>query len=341
MTAALALWSLFTACCGLTHGFWQLFLMRVGVGVGEAGGIAPAHSMISDYFIPSQRARAFGVYAFGIPLGSAGGLLFGGLIAASIDWRTAFLCVGVFGLVLAPLLATVRDPERGRYDGAPAKVRKASLAAVIAHLLTCRSFWLLAVAAGTSSIMSNALFYWIPSFLKRSYGLTLIEVSLYFGLVTLIGGTLGGWLGSSLADRFGAKNRKAYAVVPALSLLLCVPFLLAGILNRAAFGSLVCFVLPISIGLSWIGPTTAAVQHLVPVEMRAATAAAFLFMNSMIGLAIGSPLIGALSDHLSSRFGAESLRYALLAALGFQVLGAGLFGLAGRTLEADWHDARS
>jgi len=102
MTVALVFWSAMTAVCGLAQNFWQLFLARLGVGVGEAGGVAPAYSLVADYFPPHQRARALGVYSFGVPIGSSLGILFGGVIASLVDWRTAFIVVGLAGIVLAP-----------------------------------------------------------------------------------------------------------------------------------------------------------------------------------------------------------------------------------------------
>lgn len=117
MTGALAVWSGFTALCGLTQNFTQLFLARMGVGIGEAGGVAPAYSLIADYFPPHQRARALSVFAFGIPTGLAAGTLVGGLLAVAYDWRISFMVVGLIGVVVAPLLRlTVRDPRRGATD---------------------------------------------------------------------------------------------------------------------------------------------------------------------------------------------------------------------------------
>lgn len=121
MTGALAIWSGFTALCGLAGSFTQLFLCRMGVGVGEAGGVAPAYSLVADYFPPHQRARALAAFAFGIPLGTAAGTLVGGLLAATYGWRTAFIVVGLIGLLVAPLLRlTVRDPRRGGTDAVKA-----------------------------------------------------------------------------------------------------------------------------------------------------------------------------------------------------------------------------
>ena len=117
MTGALAVWSGFTALCGMAGSFGQLFLYRMGVGVGESGGVAPAYSLIADYFPPHQRARALAAFAFGIPLGTAAGTLVGGVLAAQYGWRTSFIVVGLIGLLVAPLLRlTVRDPRRGATD---------------------------------------------------------------------------------------------------------------------------------------------------------------------------------------------------------------------------------
>ncbi len=103
MTIALAIWSAMTAACGLAQNFWQLFVARLGVGIGEAGGVAPAYSLISDYFPSSKRARALSVYSFGIPIGSALGIFFGGYIATHVDWRVAFFVAGLAGILIAPV----------------------------------------------------------------------------------------------------------------------------------------------------------------------------------------------------------------------------------------------
>jgi predicted MFS family arabinose efflux permease len=224
ISVALVVWSAMTAACGLAQNFWQLFLARLGVGVGEAGGVAPSYSLVSDYFPPHQRARALGVYSFGVPIGSALGIVFGGVIASLVDWRMAFIIVGLAGVLLAPLFkAVVREPPRGRFDaaghGAPA-----SIGEVVRVLLSRPSFWGLSFGASASSMMGYGLFFWLPSFLVRSYGLSLLDASLYFGAILLVGGVAGIWLGGSLADRFGAARRSAYAIIPAVAFLATIPF---------------------------------------------------------------------------------------------------------------------
>ncbi len=337
MTVALALWSGFTAVCGLAQSFGQLFLGRLGVGVGEAGGAAPAYSLIADYFPPAERARALAVYSFGIPLGSAFGLVFGGLIASAVNWRAAFIAVGIAGLLLAPIFRlTVREPARGRLDVARLRAVAPPLRQVMRALGRKPSFWYLSFGAASSSIMGYGLFFWLPSLFVRSYGLDLVQVSLFFGVIVLIGGVAGVWLGGWLADRYGAGRRSAYALVPAGALLLCLPFYAFGTFSPSLTLAFFIFLIPTALGLVWLGPVLAAVQHLVMPAMRATASAVFLFINNLIGIGAGTVLLGWLSDVLRAEFGADSLRYAIVAGTVFYLVSAGLFVLASRRLQRDW-----
>ena len=117
IAASVGLWSLFTAACGLAQNFWQLFLARMGVGIGEAGGIAPSYALIADFYPKEKRARALAFFSLGIPIGSALGVFFGGWIASHLDWRSAFLIVGLAGLPAALLVRLfVPEPVRGGFD---------------------------------------------------------------------------------------------------------------------------------------------------------------------------------------------------------------------------------
>jgi MFS family permease len=343
MTAALALWSVMTAVCGLTHNFAQLFMARVGVGVGEAGGVAPAYSLICDYFPTKERARALSVYSFGIPIGAAVGIVLGGFITSLMSWRMAFFIVGLAGLLMTPLLKfTVREPPRGaldppRVDGdRPAALGAPSLLEVIAVLGRRPSFWGLSLGAACSSMMGYGLFFWAPSFLVRSFHLSLLHASLGFGALVLVGGLIGIWLGGALADRYGEKRRAMYAFIPAIAFVATVPFYVAGVLSTTLWISFAVFLVPTALGLVWLGPVLAAVQHLVPSTMRATAAALFLFINNLIGIGLGTALIGLVSDMMRLRFGAESLRYAILAGTGFYLIAAALLFFAGKKLAKDW-----
>ena len=361
MTAALALWSLMTAMCGLTHSFAQLFLARVGVGVGEAGGVAPAYSLICDYFPTKERARALSVYSFGIPIGAAVGIVLGGYITSLMSWRMAFFIVGFAGLLITPLLKfTVREPKRGALDlqrvdadraaeGAAAtgtaaegaavridRVAAPSLLQVIAVLGCKPSFWGLSLGAASASMMGYGLFFWAPSLLVRSFHLSLLQASLSFGSLVLVGGLIGIWCGGALTDRYGEKRRAMYAFIPAIAFVATVPFYVAGVMSTTLWLSFAVLLVPTALGLVWLGPVLAAVQHLVPGNMRATASALFLFINNLIGIGLGTALIGAVSDLMRLRFGAESLRYAILAGTGFYVVAAALLFFAGSKLAEDW-----
>jgi MFS family permease len=343
VTISLALWSAFTAACGAAHNFAQLFAARLGVGVGEAGGVAPAYALISDYFAPTRRARALAVYSFGIPLGSAAGILFGGLIAARVNWRAAFVIVGAAGLILAPIFRVcVREPVRGGLDATSpptqASAARAPRLGEVARLLAGKpSFWYLSLGAASASVMGYGVYFWMPSFLGRSYHLSLTQVSVYFSAMVFVSGVAGIWLGGALADRLGAARRAAYAIVPAVAFVISVPLYAVGLLAPVSLSSLPIFVLPMALALAWLAPTASAIQHLVPAGMRAVASALLLFIINLIGLGAGSYAIGALSDHFATARGTESLRYAMLTCSGFYLLAAALYALGARRLASDWH----
>jgi MFS family permease len=339
ITIALAFWSLATAACGLAQNFWQLFVARLAVGVGEAGGVAPSYSLISDYFPPEQRARALGIYSFGIPIGSAVGIVAGGLIATLIDWRVAFFVVGIAGVFLAPAVRLfVAEPERGRYDPAQ-QTSPVSLRVVFAKLRSKRSFWLLSLGAACSSMMGYGLFFWLPSFLVRSHGITLLEASIWYGSILLVGGIAGIWLGSVLADRYGGARKSIYALIPAVAFAATVPFFVVGVLSPSLAVAAVVLLVPTALGLAWLGPILASVQQIVPPSMRATASAIFLFINNLIGIGLGTTLVGAISDGLAAAYGADSLRYAIIAGAGFYIAASVLFFLAAPLLEGDWETA--
>jgi MFS family permease len=339
MTAALTIWSGMTAVCGLANNFWQLFLARLGVGVGEAGGVAPAYSLISDYFPSHQRARALSVYSFGIPIGSALGILFGGYIASKIDWRFAFFAVGVAGILVAPIFKlTVAEPPRGQYDVKGHDRPAPSLRQIIELLVHKPSFWIISLGAASSSMMGYGLFFWLPSFFVRSFGLELLEASVFFGAILLIGGIAGTWAGGYMADRFGAGKRGNYVIIPAIAFLATIPLYILAILSPNLTMTFFALLIPTGLGLAWLGPVLSAIQHVVPPTMRATASAIFLFINNLIGIGAGTVALGIISDNLEARYGDDSLRYAILAGTGFYLVAAILFLASAKRLAKDWEE---
>lgn len=356
MTIALTVWSAMTALCGMATNFWQLFLSRMMVGVGEAGGVAPAYSLISDYFEPEKRARALAIYSFGIPIGSAVGIIFGAVITTILDWRAAFIIVGIMGVILAPIFRLlIKEPKRGAFDGTKADAKPAKIGEVLKLLMSKPSFWTLSIGASCSSMMGYGLFAWLPTFFLRSYGdvlpqalawvpdflippnpKPLLYAGYYYGLMVLIGGVIGIWLGGQISDRIGKAKKSAYALVPAASFLLAMPFFILGTFTNNLMLSFFVYIIPTALGLVWLGPVLSAFQNIVPPNMRATASAIFLLINNLIGIGLGDFLIGLMSDTLKAQYGAESLRYSIMSGTVFYVLASILLFLASKTLEKDW-----
>jgi sugar phosphate permease len=225
---------------------------------------------------------------------------------------------------------------RGRYDGVRGGGKPASFREVLRVLAAKRSFWGLSFGAAASSMMGYGLFFWLPSFFVRRHGMTLLDASLYFGAILLFGGIAGIWLGGWLADRFGTARKRAYALIPAVAFVLTVPFYVGAVTSASLALAFALFMVPTALGLMWLGPVLSAIQHVVPPQMRATASAIFLFVNNLIGIGLGSVALGALSDALSVRYGADSLRYAILAGTVFYLVAATLFLLSAKRLERDW-----
>ena len=332
IAGSLALWSGFTALCGLATGFGQLFLFRLGVGFGEAGGVAPSYAVIADHFAPHRRARAMAIYSLGVPIGLAGGTLLGAYIAQLINWRVAFVFMGVIGILLAPFIKLgVKDRPR-----TPHSVATVPLSRVFPLLARKSTFWLMAFASSFSSLCGYGLALWTPSVLQRSFGFDLITTGQFLGSLLLIGGCAGVFAGGWFADRLGTADRRWYAWLPALAWLVTAPLFAIGLLVPSPWVAWPLLLIPNALNILWLGPVTTAVQHLAPRDMRATASASFLFINNLIGLGVGPLLMGAISEMLKASYGIESLRYAAVGCLVFYLLAALLMALAARRLRRDW-----
>lgn len=334
MTFALTIWSGFTAACGTASSYLTLGLFRMGVGVGEAGGVAPSYSVISDYFPKEQRARALAFYSFGIPIGMAIGYFGGSWIATRFNWRTAFIVLGLAGLAFAPLFRwVVKEPPRA----APAAGTAApSFVGTFQLLLGKPSFWLLSFGAAAASMCGYGIAFWLPQFFIRSMGLSQLDMGAYVGAMVLFGGVPGIWAGGWVADRLGKMSKRYYPLIPATAFLISLPVFLVGMNMTSLTVAFGFFLVPQALNLVWLGPVLTSVQHLVPATMRSTASAAFLLINNFVGIAAGTFFIGKASDLFLPIYGSESVRYAIYAALVFYLVSASLFFFASRRLERDW-----
>jgi len=338
----LTIWSGMTALCGTASGFATLLLYRVGVGIGEAGGSPPSHSIISDYFPPEKRATALGIFSLGVPLGILVGFMAGGWLNQAVGWRHAFIFVGLPGVLLAVVVAfTLREPPRGLSEGLRSDVASAPTAAeVIRFLWRMRSFRHVALGSALYAFVGYSITTWAPSFLERSHGMEPGEIGTALALIIGIGGGAGIYLGGVLADRLAIGSPLGRIRVPAVAQLLSFPFAFIIYTTPNTTLALALLTIPAFLGLMYQGPAFAVTQSLATPQMRATAAAVLLFVINIIGLAVGPALTGALSDALEPAFGEDSLRYALLCVSMALAWSAFHFHRSGRTLVADLEVAR-
>ena len=334
ISTAVALWSLFTAACGMVQSYSHLVIARMGVAVGEAGGIAPSYSLVSDYYPREKRSRALAFYSLGIPIGSALGVFFGGWLASHLSWRSAFIIVGLLGLPAALLIKFfIPEPERGRFD--PPPPADAPRSGVFQALARTPSFWLLSFGAASGSILGYGLIFWLPSFFNRSFGLPLDQVGWFYGSIVLVGGVLGTWLGGWFGDRIGSTRPGGYALIPAVCFLITAPTFALGLFAPNLTVAWILFTIGQMLALAWLGPVITAVQHIVLPSMRATASASFLFINNLIGIAFGIYFLGWMSDAMKAAHGEDSLRYSILYGLIFYLLAALFYLFAAKRLRAD------
>jgi MFS family permease len=312
MAASCAVWSLFTAFCGMATNFAQLALSRVVVGIGEAGGSPPSYSLISDYFPPKERGVGLAIYSLGVPIGSMLGAALGGAVAAQYGWRMAFIVVGLPGLLLAlVMLLLVREPKRGGLDpllaGATAHDPAPPMLVAIAGFFANRTLVLTAVSSALSAFVGYAMLNWNPSLLIRVKGMSLGEVSAYYSLVLGITGIIGTFGAGWLVDRLSLKDRRWYAWVPAIAFTLTLPAL-AGLLWAPSWPiALLCLAVPSLLNNMYLAPALTVVQNAVPPARRTMSGAILLFILNLVGLGGGPLYVGYISDHAKAHYGDQSL----------------------------------
>jgi predicted MFS family arabinose efflux permease len=338
ISAALVIWSGMTALCGMAQNFTQMLLARIGVGVGEAGCSPPAHSIIADYFPPEKRASALSIYALGIPIGSILGYLAGGWIAEFWGWRTAFLAVGIPGVLLAIVFKmTIKEPIRGMSDVSRSSktAEQLPLLVTLSTLLRNKTMLHLAMGGALTSFVGYGLGQWLPAYFIRIHGLGLAETATYFGLVIGVASAIGTLLGGTLADRFAKYDRRAYTWLPAAGVLIAFPFYLVAMLQDNPYVAIAIMVVPSVLNSLWLGPAFGTIQNLAPTRMRAMASAILLFVLNIIGLGLGPFLVGVLSDLLTGSFGIEALRYAIIFSTAAYFWAGAHFLLAGKTIRQD------
>lgn len=335
ITIGLTVWSGLTALCGMTRGFWSLFTVRVGVGIGESSCAPAAQTILSDYFPPAKRSTILAAFNCGVPIGHGLGLFLGGVIAQQWGWRWTFYLLGIPGVLLALLVFRLKEPVRGQMEDAP----RPATTEVSSHALrqlrhTIRAkpslrWHLIAMALIGFSVAGPAV--WLPTFLVRLRGFSVETAGEITGLSAVAAGLIGTFLGGVLADRWMVRQRNARMLILVLRSFLVIPFLF-GMFFFASPWLLIALILVGScVSAIWFGPGSAVVHDLVAPEIRSIAVASYVLV---INLAAGvSPiLIGKITDLSGDP---TFLQYALLIAPAGDLLAGICHYVGARTLVAD------
>lgn len=347
---AIAVWSAFTAVCGLAQNFTQLVLARIGVGVGEAGCTPPAHSLITDYVPRERRASALAFYSMGTPLGALVGMALGGIVADAYGWRMAFFVCGLPGLALAVLAWLTLIETRPPVEKKAPTFRMDEFKAALATLSLKKTFWLIAFAASIKAFIGYGHAPFTASFFLRNHteeiaglaaGMGLQSVGFLGLALGVIGGTAGAFgalMGGLIADKFGGRDLRAYASVPAVAALAAVPIYVFAVTTDSAVLGIGVLAINAIIGTLWYGPVYATAQSIVEPHMRATAAAIMLFIINLVGLGLGPLAVGALSDLLANFWELgknEGIRWALILATLPNIGAFYLFWRARRTIREE------
>lgn len=334
-------WSAFTVLSGLAQTPWTFAMARLGVGVGEAAFLAPAFSLLSDYFAPQRRALAFAILNFGVYFGQIFGLVGGAAIAEVSNWRTAFISLGAPGVLLAIItVLVVREPIRGQLDGVvitTPKVAKNDLSffQLFSSLWSRRTYRFMAFGTAFGGFASYGFGIWAPTLFARAFDLSLTEANSRYGGPSFLAGIIGAIALGLLCDRLASRDARW-------------PFRLAAIGLSGFFISMfiLCFVDNVNIATAltfpaglmaggWVIAIQSALQDLLPAKARATGTAIWGFALTFSGLALGVWFVGGMIDVFTAQYGDKAIRYALAITLTATIPSVIFFLMAGRTAIED------
>ncbi|MDA8890139.1 MFS transporter [Gammaproteobacteria bacterium] len=302
LSIALATWSGFTALTGMATNFWQIGLARMGVGIGEAGGSPPSHSIISDMYPKEERAGALGVYAMGIPFGIMAAYFATASLMGSggdVDWRRIFIFLGLTGIALAGLVRlTLREPSRGAMElDDDVQIAKLPFIESLRSLLKIPAWWAMCFGIAFGSFVSYASSAFQTKFLIA------LDPSFDFKTMVILLGIMNGttyaggaFFGARLADKWGAKNLRAYGWLPAIAMSVTLPLGVWSYWVQSVEANLILSTIYLLFIGIYLGPSFAIAQTLAPINMRAMSTALFFFILNMVALGGGPTFAGWLID---------------------------------------------
>jgi MFS family permease len=306
------LWSMMVSLCGLAASFAQLLLFRIGVAVGEAGCIPPAHSLIAENFERQERARAMAIYMLGAPLSFFVGYFLAGWLNQMVGWRLTFVLMGVPGLVLLLLVRLYVDEPRAKSGEHEQPSVQTSLVEACLTLWHSRSFRHLLIGFSVLIFFGYGILNWQPSYFAREFKVGTGIIGTWFGLINGLGGLIGTYVGGELAARWAANNERMQLLGMA-GLCVIVGIVAAAVYITPSFTAALALMFCYWVLINLLnGPLFSVIQTVVPSRMRATSIALIYLFANLIGMGLGPLLVGVLSDLFSPHFGIHSLRLALL-----------------------------
>ena len=344
VAVACGLWSLATMACGFAGQFWQLLIARMSVAVGEAGGMAPSISIVSDLYPPKQRSFMISLFMMGPHLGVLIGLALGGWIAQHYGWRATFIWFGVPGLLLAALVyLLVREPRRGGFETAEAmahiqQLPTESMWTQVRRLLSVTAFRRLAFACGFAGLAGYGYGIWTPSFLVRTHGMGMAQAGLLFGVASGVGAVAGALFSGWLCDRMVARDVRWQLGLPMLGVIVAIPCAIAFFLwPTTGVWMLGPLKVPHAMGFAflfaffaswWPSLSYSATSHMVGSNERSVAAALLNFFVTLFGVGAGPLVTGMVSDLLTPMMGAQALRWSLVSVMLLMIPTAVLMAMA-------------
>ncbi len=341
LSAACAIWSGATVACGMAANYTQLVVARMLVGFGEAGGVPPSYAIITDTYPPGKRAAALGIFNLGPAIGAAAGVAFGAAIAERFGWRIPFIAVGVIGIVTALIVwLTVREPKRGATDVAASRANslsedKAAFWPTVRMFLSHPILMLAALGSGATQFVTYGLGNFAVLFLMREKGMVLGDVAIWYALVLLIGMGGGMIVSGRVIDRMVRKSRAGYAIAPALSLVVAMPFYIAFVWAPGWPLSLALLTVVMIFNYFYLSASVALVQEEVKPNQRVLAGALLLLIMNFIGLGLGPTWVGFASDWFKAQGNLHGLQTALYTLTPFYLIAIGLFLWLARRLRRE------
>jgi predicted MFS family arabinose efflux permease len=314
LAVSITIWSAMTALCGMSQGYMQLLLARIGVGIGEAGGTPSCNSIVADYFPAGRRAMAMTIFALGAPIGAWLGADMAGYVAANYGWRAAFYVLGVPGVLLATvIMLTIKEPKRGRLD-AVSDTETPSLRETLVFIWSQKGMVHAIMGSGLSALWGWGLMWFTPTFIQRQYGLDVGQAGGVVGPIHLVMGIGASLLTAWLVGRPSYTNpRKVLRLLSVVTALATVPSIYAYYTDSLQAATLMWWIFIPAIYF-YIGPAMSLLQNLAPPRMRAMVIAVSLLVANVFNLIVAPQGVGLLSDYFAGPGGADaaSLRLALL-----------------------------